>query len=126
MTGRRDGGTWNEAGSATVWVLVASMVLAAGATAAVAVESVAAAHTRAAVAADLAALAGAARWAGGDPVPCAAARRVAEQNGARLHSCTADPDTGVVDVGVEATGRGLLAHAPPAKVRARAGPADRG
>ncbi|NEK60539.1 flp pilus-assembly TadE/G-like family protein [Geodermatophilus sabuli] len=116
---------WNrsdrERGSATVWVVALSGVLAAIGVAAVLVGSAVVARHRATGAADLAALAAAEQAVRGASGPCAVAAEVARANGARLTGCAVDA-AAVVDVAVQVAVRlGPLGvrHAP---ARARAGP----
>jgi secretion/DNA translocation related TadE-like protein len=77
-----------ERGSATVWVVALAGLLAALGAAGVLVGVAVAGRHRATGAADLAALAGAARAVVGDPAACSAAARVAAANGAELELCT--------------------------------------
>lgn len=74
---------------------------------------------RARLAADLAVIAGAASLRDGAPVDraCAAARRVAAMNGARLVTCAADGL--VLEVGAAVAGPAWF---EPARARSRAGP----
>jgi secretion/DNA translocation related TadE-like protein len=113
-----------ERGSASVWVIALAGVLAAVGAATVLVGAAVVARHRAATAADLAALAAAGRAVVADPDPCAAAARVAGDNGAVLHGCTVDGEAVVeVVVGVavelgplgrrEATGRARAGPVPP-------------
>jgi secretion/DNA translocation related TadE-like protein len=114
-----------ERGSATVWVLALSGVLAAIGMAAVLVGTVVVARHRATTAADLAALAAAGQAVLGRPETCAAAAEVAEANSAELTACTVH-DGAVVEVRVSVPvqlGR-LGVHA--ATGRARAGPVPPG
>jgi secretion/DNA translocation related TadE-like protein len=76
-----------ERGSATVWVLALSAVLALLATAGVLVGVASVARHRAGGAADLAALAAAGRTVLGDPAACEVAAEVAAANGAELTGC---------------------------------------
>jgi secretion/DNA translocation related TadE-like protein len=80
------------------------------------------ARHRAAGAADLAALAGAQLLVRGDPQPCAAAARVAEESGARLDSCQVEAGTVLVVTAVELGWSAWGLDMPPARARARAGP----
>jgi secretion/DNA translocation related TadE-like protein len=110
----------SERGSATIWTLTAAALVLAVAYACVLVAAAYGARQRAAAAADLAALAGAARLADGDP--CAAAERVVAANGAQLAACSYDATSVAVTAAVPVPPalRGL--GAGPATARARAGP----
>ena len=114
-----------DRGSATVWVLALSGVLAVLAVAVVLVGAAALARHRAGTAADLAALAAAGRAVLGEPDACAAAAHVARANAAALVACSVD-GSAVVEVRVAVPVRlaGLGVHV--ASARARAGPADSG
>ncbi|MFZ0323228.1 MAG: Rv3654c family TadE-like protein [Actinomycetes bacterium] len=102
-----------EAGSATVWVLLASLVVLCAAAVGLAAGAVTAVHRQASAAADLSALAGATTPA---QAACDQASRVARLNGAFLVACQVLADGSVrVAVGVD---RGWL---PPIVVVARAG-----
>ena len=118
-------GPSDERGSATVWVIALSAVLAVLAAAVVLVGSATVARHRAGTAADLAALAAAGRAVLGEPDACDLADRVARANAAALVSCSVDGSS-VVDVRVDVPVRlgGLGVHV--ASARARAGPADPG
>lgn len=108
-----------DLGSATVWALVLIVALGSAGTVFAALAQVAVARHRAGAAADLAALAAAAKpydEAGG----CVVARRVAAAQGGRLQACTLRGD--LADVTVEVALSGRLAALPAARVRARAGP----
>ncbi len=110
-----------ERGSATVWVLALSGVLAVVGVAVVLLGAAAVARHRATTAADLAALAAAVRAVGGDPAACDAAAQVAAANGAALSGCSVGPDAVVeVTVGVSVD-LGPIGR-PTARARARAGP----
>ncbi|MFJ6905345.1 Rv3654c family TadE-like protein [Streptomyces griseoluteus] len=110
---RREG----DRGSATVWSLgvIALLCVVFGAVAGLG-HAVVVRH-RAAGAADLAALAAADHWAEGAEAACAAGRRVASAQGARLVRCAIVGETSDVSAG---SGHGPFA----AEVRARAGPPD--
>ena len=114
-----------ERGSATVWVLALSGVLAALAMAVVLVGAATVARHRAGTAADLAALAAAGRAVLGEPDGCDRAAQVARANAAALVACSVD-DSAVVEVRVDVPVRlgGLGVHV--ASARARAGPGDPG
>jgi secretion/DNA translocation related TadE-like protein len=77
----------SDAGSGTVWVLVAALVMASGAAAVAVVLAVLVAHQRAVTAADLSALAAAARLDDAPALSCRDAADVARANGASLSSC---------------------------------------
>ena len=110
-----------ERGSATVWMLALSGVLALIGAACVLVGAAAVARHRATSAADLTALAAAGRAALGEPDPCATAAGIAARNHAELAACDVR-DGGVVDVRVRVVVRfGPIRGA--AVERARAGPA---
>jgi secretion/DNA translocation related TadE-like protein len=119
MSGRRRPA--GDRGSATVWVVALSGVLAAIGVAVLLVGAAVVGRHRAAGAADLAALAGAESAVRGRPDACAAAERVAGANGARLTGCTVDPGA-VVDVAVEVHVRLGPLGTRSATARARAGP----
>jgi secretion/DNA translocation related TadE-like protein len=114
-----------ERGSATVWVLALSGVLAVLGAAVLLVGSAVVARHRAGAAADMAALAGAGRVAVGDPAACGAAAAVARADGAVLDACDLE-DGGVVAVRVRITVRFGPFGVLPALARARAGPAPPG
>jgi secretion/DNA translocation related TadE-like protein len=114
-----------DRGSATVWVVALSGVLAAIGMAAVLVGSAVVGRHRAAGAADLAALAGAEAAVRGRPDVCGEAERVARANGARLTGCDVDPGA-VVDVAVEVRVRLGPLGTGAAAARARAGPVPPG
>ena len=119
MTGRpREG----ERGSATVWVLALSGVLAVLGAATVLIGAAVVARHRAGAAADMAALAGAGQAVVGAPEPCAGAAAVARADGAVLESCQLAPG-GVVAVRVRVGVRLGPLGSFPAGARARAGPA---
>jgi len=114
-----------ERGSATVWVIALSGVLAVLTAAVVLVGAAAVARHRAGTAADLAALAAAGRAVLGEPDACDVAAQVARANAAALASCSVD-GSAVVEVRVDVPVRlgGLGVHV--ASARARAGPVDPG
>ncbi|GIF15115.1 Rv3654c family TadE-like protein [Actinoplanes teichomyceticus] len=80
-------GAQRERGAASVFVLAVGLVLVAAGLAAATVGSARAARHTARNAADLAALAAAGRAVEGAGPACAAARRYAAANGARVTSC---------------------------------------
>jgi secretion/DNA translocation related TadE-like protein len=112
-----------ERGSATVWVIALTGVLAAIGVAAVLVGAAVVGRHRASAAADLAALAAAEHAVRGDPAACAAAGEVAGANGARLTACTVG-DAAVVDVAVAVPVRLGPLGVSQAGARARAGPVE--
>lgn len=82
------GPPWREdRGGATVWTLTAGLVAVLIAMTVAAASAAAVARHRAQAAADLAALAGAARAVEGEAIACARAVEIARANGARLESC---------------------------------------
>lgn len=110
-----------EAGSATVWVLVASALVGAAGLIGVLLTSAVLTRHRAETAADLAALAAADGVLQGRAVACRRAARVAAADSATLVSCRLAAATAEVVVSVPA--RGVLAKLPPVRARSRAGPA---
>ena len=111
-----------EAGSGTVWVLSALLVLAAVTAGLMAVAAAGLQHARATAAADLAALAAADTLQQQGPVAqaCAAAERIARHNGAVLDTCAVSGE--VVDVAVTAGWVAVIGG--PVRASARAGPVD--
>ncbi|MGC4745350.1 Rv3654c family TadE-like protein [Micromonospora sp. DT201] len=79
-----------ERGGATVLLLAIGLVLVLFGTFGAAVAAAGMAGQRATVAADLGALAGAARAFDGDAMACASAADIAGRNGARLVDCRLD------------------------------------
>jgi secretion/DNA translocation related TadE-like protein len=120
MTRRADG----DRGSATVWVLALSGVLAAVGLAAVLVGTAVVARHRATSAADLSALAAAGRGVAGHDA-CRTAAEIADANAAELTSCVVGAGA-VVDVEVSVTVRLGELGAFSATAGARAGPVQRG
>ncbi|WP_347256651.1 Rv3654c family TadE-like protein [Actinomadura sp. RB99] len=120
--GRRVWGRWGcDRGAGTVWVVAFMVVIWVGGVAAVGVGGVRAARHRGDTAADLAALAGAARAADGAADACGRAREVAARSGARLARCRVRGE--VVDVEVTVALRVPLGGgAVRVRSRARAGP----
>lgn len=109
-----------QRGSATIWLLsLMTVVVLAGVTALMVAQAVTARH-QAGAAADLAALAAAARTFDGAPLACARAAEVAQAARARVVSCVLAGQ--VAEVTVEIRPRSGLAHLPPVRARARAGP----
>lgn len=109
-----------DRGAASVWVLAVGLVLVAAGLAGAAFGAARMAHQRAVVAADLAALAGAARAIEGTAVACGRAGEFATHNDARLMSCTLDGLDLVVTV--ELTATPLPGLSRRISVAARAGP----
>lgn len=111
-----------ERGSATVWVIALSGVLAVVGAAVVLVAAATVARHRAEAAADLAALAAAGRAAWGEADGCALAELVATANAARLVSCAVGAGA-VVEVRVSVPVRLGRLGVLSASGRALAGPA---
>lgn len=111
----------DERGSATVWVLALSGVLAVVGLAVVLLAAAVVARHRAGSAADLAALAAAGRAVRGDPDPCVAAGEIAAANGASLDECVVE-DRAVVRVRVSVPVELGPVGERRATARARAGP----
>ena len=105
-----------DAGSVIVWVLMTVVILMTVAAAFVAAGTATVARHRARNAADLAALAAAARVWEGEQAACARAEQLSSRNGARLQSCWLDGLDVVVTVEVAAAGIGT------AQASAQAGP----
>lgn len=120
----------SERGSMTVLVVGLVSALMVAALVATGLAGLVATQHRAAAAADLAALAGAARAAGDRAPdrrtedPCDVARRVAAANAAELASCERSGVVVTVEVVVEP--HAPLGLRPTIRSRARAGPADVG
>jgi secretion/DNA translocation related TadE-like protein len=110
-----------ESGSATIWVLGMSAVVAAAAAVVLTAGLVSIVRQRATTTADLAALAGA-RAATSGTDPCATAAVVAAAQHAALTGCVEAGD-GSVEVQIEQPLTGALAGRGAVRVRARAGPA---
>ncbi len=123
--------TTRDRGAGTVMSIGICLALLGAAVAGLLMVQASVAAVRAATAADLAALAGADALRGLEPLSgeagtgagmgdgCAAARKTAARNEARLTSCTADRERGTVTVEAEVRTPALPA---PATARARAGP----
>jgi secretion/DNA translocation related TadE-like protein len=79
-----------DRGSASLWLLAVGLVLVAAGLAGGAVGAARVGHHRARVAADLGALAGAARVLQGPDAACARAAELAAANGGRLVDCAID------------------------------------
>ncbi|MFJ6149982.1 Rv3654c family TadE-like protein [Micromonospora profundi] len=124
--GRSGGGPFGdvppdgERGGATVLLLAVGLVFVLVGLFGAAVAGTGMAAQRAAVAADLGALAGAARAIDGDVVACAAARDIAGRNGGRLVGCRLEGLDALVTVEVVFTPLPGLTRA--AASTARAGP----
>lgn len=116
------GGERADAGSATVLVLALVTVLAAVAGVLVCAGALVVARHRADSAADLAALAAAARALDGAPAACRAAEGVARAGGAALTGCRVQGEVAVVTV--EVVPPGGLGRLGTARTTARAGPAS--
>jgi secretion/DNA translocation related TadE-like protein len=122
-----------DAGSATIWVLSVSALVAAAGLLTVTLGSLAVTRHRTATAADLGAIAAAGALGEGVPIACARAGRVVAAAGARLARCAPD-GTGAVVVTAQSrpadTVAGLLqrviAALPPIRASARAGPPSAG
>jgi secretion/DNA translocation related TadE-like protein len=112
-----------DRGSGSIWLAGLLAVVMLTATVGLAAGTAVLARHRAEAAADLAALAGAARIAEGEADGCAAARKVAAANGGRVSACvrTGEDLDVMVSAPVEVVGLGVLA----VSARARAGPVDR-
>lgn len=117
---RQPGGSPSrERGSGSVLVVAVCLVVLLVSVGALAVTGVVLAGHRARSAADLAALAGAARVRDGAPgEACAQAGRVASANGATVDACRVAGDVVELRTRVEVAGR-----LGPARAEARAGPA---
>ena len=111
-----------ERGSATVWTVALSAVLAVVGAAVLLIGAAVVARHRAGSAADLAALAAAGRAVQGDADPCAAAHEVAAANGATVDSCAVSA-AAVVELRVHVPVRLGPLGVVDAPARARAGPA---
>ena len=111
-----------QRGSATVWVVALSAVLALVGAAAVLVGAAVVARHRATTAADLSALAAAGRTVLGDAGACAAAQGVAAANNAELTRCTVGAGA-VAEVAVSVSVRLGRLGVHTATATARAGPA---
>ncbi|TYB49987.1 Rv3654c family TadE-like protein [Actinomadura chibensis] len=122
----RRGGAWRVAlgsdrGSGTVWVLAFAAVIWVGGVAAIAVGGVRGVRHRADAAADLAALAGAARAVEGAGVACDRAKSIAAEYRTRLTRCRVRGE--IVEVWVTADMRVPMGIGELSVVsRARAGP----
>ncbi|MFB4300453.1 Rv3654c family TadE-like protein [Actinomadura sp. NTSP31] len=121
----RWGQRWrSDRGSGTVWVVAFMAVIWVGGVVAVGVGGIRAARHRGDAAADLAALAGAARVADGSVAACREAREIARRSGARMAGCVVRGE--IVDVCVTVALRAPVGGgAVRIESRARAGPAGR-
>jgi secretion/DNA translocation related TadE-like protein len=109
-----------DRGAATVWLLAAGLVLVAMGLAGAAVGMATVARHRAQAAADLGALAGAARAVEGAEAACARAAEVVTANAARLAACALDGLD--LTIAVEVTVSPVRGMARVAHASARAGP----
>ncbi|WP_344273046.1 Rv3654c family TadE-like protein [Actinomadura napierensis] len=122
--GRWRRGWRSDRGSGTVWVVAFMAVIWVGGVVAVGVGGVRAARHRGDAAADLAALAGAARVADGPAAACRVAREIARRSGARMAGCVVHGE--IVDVSVTVALRAPVGGgALRVESKARAGPAGR-
>lgn len=110
----------SDRGSATLWLLASGLLLLIAALAGAAVGSARVARHQAQVAADLAALAGAARALDGPDAACSRATVIASANGAHITMCTLDGLDLLVSVTVPVAR--LPGPARTAQASARAGP----
>jgi secretion/DNA translocation related TadE-like protein len=110
-----------DAGSATLWVVIAMAVVVTVAMGCAAVGTVVVARHRAATAADAAALAAAGDVVAGPAAACAAAAGVARVDGAQLTRCGLDGAGAQVEVRLPLPGG--LSRFGSAVGQARAGPA---
>ncbi len=110
-----------DRGSASILLVALSGLLGVLAALALSVGGAVVARHRAESAADLAALAAASRWTGGQSTVCVRARDVARAGGAVLVRCGLIGD--VAQVRTEVTLPGRLAWLGVARAAARAGPA---
>jgi secretion/DNA translocation related TadE-like protein len=117
---RASAGRSNDRGSASLWLLGVGLAVLAFAGAVAAAGSVLVAKHRAQTAADLGALAGAARAGEGDAAACSRAGQIVTDNGARLMECRLDGLD--VVIGVEADPASFGDLVGPVLASARAGP----
>ncbi|MER7164553.1 Rv3654c family TadE-like protein [Micromonospora sp. NPDC000207] len=113
-------GRHGDRGGATVCVLAAGLVLVVCGTFGAAVAAAGMARQRAGIAADFAALAGAATVAQGPEAACRRASALAEANGGRLADCRVDGLD--VQVTAEVTVTALPGLTRTVRISARAGP----
>lgn len=124
-TSRSDDYCLSDRGAGTVLWLSAIMVVVMFGLLGIAMTELASGRAKAASAADLGALAGAARALTGNE--CSAARHVVIANGARLTRCIAGPSDVEIEVAVRPAGllariaRGAGEKAPQIRMSARAG-----
>lgn len=111
-----------DRGSASLWLLAVGLVLVVVAVTAAAVGSARVARHQAQMAADLGALAGAARVLEGPAAACARAGSFVAANGARLRGCQVDGLDLQISVEVTAAAATLPGLAPVVGATARAGP----
>ena len=116
------GSAMADAGSATVWMLTLIGIVLITGIAALALGQVVMARHRAGAAADLAALAAADHAWDGGPAACEHALAVVRAQRAELVRCGVDGQ--IADVLVQVAVAVPLAVVPPARARARAGPAE--
>lgn len=111
----------HERGSASVWLLAVGLVLLAAALAGVTIGAAHLARHQAQSAADLGALAGAARALAGADVACGRAEEIVSANRARLTSCALEGLE--LTITVEVDPAPVVPGDRPATATARAGPA---
>lgn len=109
-----------DRGSASLWLLALGLALFAASGAGAAVGAAQVASQRAQIAADLGALAGAARAVEGAEAACARAAELAARNDGQITGCVLEGFTLQITVEVAATG--LPGWERSAKASARAGP----
>lgn len=109
-----------DRGAATLWVLAIGLVFVVAGLAGAAVGAARVAKHQARTAADLGALAGAARVIEGEEVACGRAAELVRRNGARLTSCVIDGLDVIVAVEVRVTP--VPGVTRTAREEARAGP----
>jgi secretion/DNA translocation related TadE-like protein len=114
------GGRARDRGSASVWLLAVGLVLVAAGAGGGTIGAAHVASHRAQAAADLGALAGAARAIEGPAAACARAAQLVAANGARLVDCRLDGLD--LTVTVEVTAAALAGIGRAATATARAGP----
>jgi secretion/DNA translocation related TadE-like protein len=111
-----------DRGSASLWLLAVGLVLVVVAMTAATVGAIRVARHQAQTAADLGALAGAARVLHGPQAACARAGAFVAANGGRLRGCQADGLDLQISVEVTARAPGLPGLSPVVGASARAGP----
>lgn len=112
--------TGHDRGSASLWLLAVGLTVVALALAAAAVGAARVAGHRAQVAADLGALAGAARVVEGPAAACSRAGAFVGANGGRLRACVVDGLD--LQISVEVPMAGPFGAGRAAAASARAGP----